>query len=45
MPQAEDGKYPVDNTDFKADYKGEYCYICQYPGHAQDGMYGKIIVQ
>ncbi len=24
---------------------GTYWYVCTYPGHAQDGMYGKIIVQ
>lgn len=24
---------------------GTYWYACTYPGHAQDGMYGKIIVQ
>ena len=45
IPQAKNGRYPVANTNFKANYKGEYYYICQYPGHAQNGMYGKIIVQ
>jgi rusticyanin len=24
---------------------GTYWYVCTYPGHAQEGMYGKIIVQ
>ncbi|SRR5579875_184872 len=24
---------------------GTYWYVCTYPGHAQDGMYGKIIVR
>lgn len=24
---------------------GTYWYVCTYPGHAQDGMYGKIVVQ
>lgn len=24
---------------------GTYWYICTYPGHAEEGMYGKIIVQ
>ncbi|MDE1863506.1 MAG: multicopper oxidase domain-containing protein [Thaumarchaeota archaeon] len=24
---------------------GTYWYVCTYPGHAQDGMYGKILVQ
>jgi rusticyanin len=25
-------------------YGGSYWYICTYPGHAQSGMYGKILV-
>ena len=25
-------------------YGGSYWYICTYPGHAQSGMYGKIVV-
>lgn len=25
-------------------YGGSYWYICTYPGHAESGMYGKIIV-
>lgn len=45
IPQADDGKYPFATTSFKANYKGEFYYICQYPGHAANGMYGKIIVQ
>jgi rusticyanin len=24
---------------------GTYWYVCTYPGHAEEGMYGKIIVQ
>jgi len=23
---------------------GTYYYVCQVPGHAQDGMYGKIVI-
>jgi len=26
------------------DNAGTYWYLCMYPGHAQMGMYGKIIV-
>lgn len=27
-----------------SDEGGSYWYICTYPGHAQDGMYGRIVV-
>lgn len=29
---------------FKADSPGSYTYLCTYPGHAQRGMYGMLIV-
>jgi rusticyanin len=45
IQQAADGKYPFVSTSFNASYNGEFHYICQYPGHAANGMYGKIIVQ
>jgi rusticyanin len=32
------------STEFNANEPGTYYYICQVPGHAQQGMYGKFIV-
>lgn len=37
-------QYPVATTIFTASQSGEFHYICPYPGHAANGMYGKIIV-
>lgn len=39
------GQYPVAQTIFKADQPGTFYYICQYPGHAAKGMYGKLIIE
>lgn len=45
IPYAASGKFYAASTSFTAKYDGEFYYICQYPGHASQGMYGKIIVQ
>lgn len=45
IPQAEDGNYPNASATFVASQSGTYYYICQVPGHAAKGMYGKIIIQ
>jgi rusticyanin len=45
MPAATSGHYPSVQVSFTANQTGTYYYICQYPGHAEKGMYGKIIIQ
>ncbi|MDF2883090.1 MAG: hypothetical protein K0R54_3647 [Clostridiaceae bacterium] len=45
IPYSASGKFYAASTSFTANYHGEFYYICQYPGHAAQGMYGKIIVQ
>jgi len=45
LPEAQNGQNPTVQTSFKADYAGTFYYICQYPGHAEKGMYGKLIIQ
>lgn len=45
IPAAQDDQYPVAQTSFQVNQKGEFYYICQYPGHAAKGMYGKIIFE
>ncbi len=37
--------YAAGTMQFRATTPGTYYYVCQVPGHAQDGMYGKIIVE
>ncbi len=37
--------YASGTLQFQATTPGTYYYVCQVPGHAQDGMYGKIIVE
>jgi len=44
IPEAGTNQYPSAQVTFAASYAGEFYYICQYPGHAAKGMYGKIII-
>ncbi len=37
--------YASGTAYFRATTPGTYYYLCQVPGHAQQGMYGKIIVE
>ena len=36
--------YASGTLQFSATVPGTYYYVCQVPGHAQEGMYGKIII-
>ncbi|GGL57388.1 multicopper oxidase domain-containing protein [Sporolactobacillus putidus] len=45
LPKAHNQQYPVRQTTFQINQPGQYYYICQYPGHAAKGMYGKMIVE
>lgn len=45
IPPSSNGKSYAASTSFTASYEGEFYYICQYPSHAAEGMYGKIIVK
>lgn len=45
IPNANGDLYPVAETTFTANRTGEFYYICQVPGHAEEGMYGKIIIE
>ena len=37
--------YASGTLQFQATTPGTYYYVCQVPGHAQDGMYGKIVIE
>lgn len=45
LPAANKNGYPAATAEFTASSEGRYYYICQYPGHAQKGMYGEIIIK
>ncbi|VBB08901.1 type-1 copper (blue) proteins signature [Lucifera butyrica] len=45
VQEASSDQYPTATISFVADQAGTYYYICQYPGHAEKGMYGKIIIE
>jgi rusticyanin len=38
-------QWSTESTTFAAPSPGTYYYICQVPGHAEEGMWGKLIVQ
>ncbi len=38
------GSYNAINIQYRFSSSGTYWYICMYPGHAEHGMYGKIVV-
>lgn len=44
IPEAASNQYPSAQVSFTASQSGRFYYICQYPGHAEKGMYGKIII-
>lgn len=44
LPDAQQGKYPMASTSFTATQTGNFYYLCQVPGHAEKGMYGKISI-
>jgi len=44
ISKAASNQYPAGQVSFAASNVGEFYYLCQYPGHAEKGMYGKIII-
>lgn len=44
VPPEHSGLFSYYNTTYSFTDNGTYWYLCTYPGHAQQGMYGKIIV-
>ena len=44
IPSAHHGEFLEATTTFKANEQGTFYYLCEYPGHASEGMYGKIII-
>ncbi len=44
LPQEKNGQYAGASTTFVSSAAGTFYYICQVPGHASKGMYGKFII-
>ncbi len=44
LPPVNSGHYAFTNVSYDFNSEGTYWYLCTYPGHAQQGMYGKIVV-
>ncbi|KLU67626.1 rusticyanin precursor [Desulfosporosinus acididurans] len=44
VPESANNQYPSAQVSFSASQTGEFYYICQYPGHAAKGMFGKIVI-
>ena len=45
LPAANADEYPVAEITFQAGTAGTFYYLCQYPGHAAEGMYGIIVIE
>ena len=43
-PYSGNSHYPYENSSFTTTNSGNYWYICTYPGHAEEGMYGEFTV-
>jgi len=44
IPEASGNSLSVASATFSVSQPGTFYYLCQYPGHAAEGMYGKIVV-
>ncbi|MGC7873204.1 hypothetical protein ACPUYX_16975 [Desulfosporosinus sp. SYSU MS00001] len=44
VPESSNNQFPSALISFSASQTGEFYYICQYPGHAAKGMFGKIVI-
>ncbi len=43
-PYSGNSHFPYENVTYTTNAAGNYWYICEYPGHAEEGMYGELIV-
>ncbi len=44
LPPQSSGHYSYTNVSYVFSSAGTYWYLCSYPGHASNGMYGEITV-
>jgi rusticyanin len=45
LPPTSSGHFYYYNVSYSFSQYGTYWYLCTYPGHAENGMYGKIVVK
>ncbi len=45
VPAPQGGSWYEATTTFMAPTPGTYYYLCPVPGHAQAGMWGKLVVR
>ncbi|MCL5032795.1 MAG: hypothetical protein M1542_06110 [Thermotogae bacterium] len=45
LPPESNHKFYFAKATFKANISGSFYYICQVPGHAENGMYGQFVVR
>ncbi len=45
LPPTNSGHFYYYNFSYTFLQSGTYWYLCTYPGHAENGMYGKIVVE
>ena len=45
MGEPQGGMYWSQGLGFTVTSPGHYWYLCTYPGHASDGMYGSFVVK
>lgn len=44
LPPQSSGRFAFVNVSYDFSSNGTYWYLCTYPGHAAEGMYGEIVV-
>ncbi len=45
LPPTNSGHFYYYNVSYGFSQTGTYWYLCTYPGHAENGMYGKVVVE
>jgi len=44
LSASESGYYWVQNMNITANSPDQFWYLCEYPGHAEEGMYGSLVI-
>lgn len=44
LSASESGYYWVQDMSITVNFPSQFWYLCEYPGHAEDGMYGSLVI-
>jgi hypothetical protein len=44
LSPSEIGSYWVQDMRIEANSSGQFWYLCEYQGHAEEGMYGSLVI-